>query len=475
MMSPLSTFVDTDDYLDFLDKNLHSEYYNLDDCFLSEDAFESFLAPPQETWRDFPSGENEAKITLDSAKELQWKLAKDEISHIRNRMTALCSSKDPSSITLEDIMKLIIGPESKIGRFLQEELDLDEVTYLKFLSTLCVQAAYHTSSTQLFFSKSLLRDHTRMSKKEYNEIWKRMSEKKKIPPSQISTNRRDTPLWEKLETIVNELLRSVSITEREGRVSVALDDDKIWMILSNSAMQDLFNLKYTTHVKANRKGIIAHTAVSTALNIPLGIVFEKTKDTTAQCFKRVLDFLFDEGGNTNLRNVSLHSDRGYMVPNVVFEYLIASGAEVVGTVKRMAQCWPFTYDQKLKSSDKRTLIDTKGAPTLFLKWCKSGAKYLFASAFRNGSGSVATAISTMHNQHQWEGIALDKNELDSYRRDKSSLHNKFFSKVECLLNGNEESEEECEAIHQLLNEKIDPMTLRQGESDFINFFIYDNK
>ena len=214
-----------------------------------------------------------------------------------------------------------------------------------------------------------------------------------------------------LERIVNGVLRSVSISGRVGKIAVALDDDKIWMNISNANSTDLFNLKYTTHVKPNRKGIIAHTAVSTNLNLPLNTVFEKKKDSTVGCLKRSLDSLFCQNGETNLRNVSIHSDRGYMIPNLVFEYLIASGADIVGTVKRMAQCWPFTYDQKLKENDGRTLVDTKGAPTLYLKWCKAGLKYVFASAFRNGSGKVATAISTMHTQHHWEGVALKPSEL----------------------------------------------------------------
>ena len=291
-----------------------------------------------------------------------------------------------------------------------------------------------------------------------------MANKKKIPPTRISSSRRELPLWEGLELIVNDVLRSVSITGRDGRISVALDDDKIWMNLSDSIGSDLFNIKYTTHVKPNRKGIIAHTAVSTAVNIPLGIVFERTRDSTLDCFKRILDFLFCQNGETNLRNVSVHSDRGYMIPNLVFEYLISSGAEVVGTVKRMAQCWPFTYDQTLKEGDRRTLIDPKGAATLFLKWCKAGHKYVFASAFRNGSGSVATAISTMHTQHQWEGIVLNQSELFQYKDNDTSLVSKFFNRISDIdEDGMNESEEEKFVMDELLQDKIQPMTLRQGK------------
>ena len=154
---------------------------------------------------------------------------------------------------------------------------------------------------------------------------------------------------------------------------------------------DKRNLKYTTHVKANRKGLIAHTAVSTGVMIPLGICFERVSDKTLDCFERILGFLFGFS-STSLQNVHVHSDRGYMIPRIVFEYFISNGAEVFGTMKRMAQCWPFTYKQKFQQNDKRTVIDVKGAPTLFLKWCKAGSKYLFASAFCSGSESVATAV-----------------------------------------------------------------------------------
>ena len=169
----------------------------------------------------------------------------------------------------------------------------------------------------------------------------------------------------------------------------------------------------------------------------------------------------------------MHSDRGYMIPNLVFEYLVSAGAEVVGTVKRMAQCWPFTYKQTLKENDKRTLIDTKGAPTLFLKWCKAGSKHIFASAFRNGSDAVATAVSSLHNQHQWEGIVLKHAELVRYKRDDQSLLNDFFIPVpdiHDIATGNSlEDEEEVEnaevnnLLASLLDEKIDPITLRQGK------------
>jgi hypothetical protein len=49
-----------------------------------------------------------------------------------------------------------------------------------------------------------------------------------------------------------------------------------------------------------------------------------------------------------------------------FTWLVASGAFVTGTLIR-AMCWPVTYGQEKKECDKRTFLETKGAPTLFLK------------------------------------------------------------------------------------------------------------
>ncbi len=444
------------DFLDMVGMN-----HELADCTLCEDSLRKFLAPPQETWKDYSTKENPAVLTIDSAKDRQWELTKVEIREVMANVIELLGCIDKDGVKEESIFNFIIGPKSKVGKFLCTELGMNEMTYLKFLHTLLIQAAYKSSSEQLFMPLSRLRDCLLLKKGEYNGIWKIISEKKRLSKTQMSTSRRPVPLWQTLETHVNELLVAISITNSDRRISIALDDDKIWMNISRAYAVDLFNLKYTTHVRPNRKGIIAHTAISTGANIPLGIVFERTKDSTMTCFKRLIDFMFSQSGQTNLRNVSIHSDRGYMLPNLVFEYLVSSGAEVLGTIKRMAQCWPFTFKQKLREGDKRTLVDTKGAPSLFLKWCKAGAKYVFTSAFRNGTDSVATAFSTIHDQFQWEGIVLKPNELQEYKNDSSSLVKKFFNPIPDLFDNHEASDEEKAQLQKLLDNEIVPFTLRQ--------------
>ncbi len=449
-----------EDYGDLVDFLLPSD----NDYILNEADLPELQAPPTERWADYKHEENPVHITMDSAKDRQWILAKEEIRHVKKRVMDILLKDDIEQVTDKDLAFLCLGPESGLGSFFKEYLQFDKEMHLKFMIVFCTQTAYRLTSTQLFHKLSLLKEHAPLSEHEYNDIWRRISEERRISCTDISTNsRRETPLWEYLEAIVNELLRSVSIAGRHGVISLSLDDDKIWASFSKILKMDRRNLKYTTHVKANRKGIIAHTAVSTGVMLPLGISFERAKDSTLSCFCRILDYLFGQNGTTNLRNVHVHSDRGYTIPSVVFD-CIGKGAEVVGTVKRMAQCWPFTYNQKLKPNDKRTVVDVKGAPTLFLKWCKAGVKYLFASAFRNGSESVATAISTLHTKHQWEGIVMKPSELVQYKNDKNSLTKYFFERISAIDQKYKriESESERNALNKIIRDKIDPMTLRQG-------------
>lgn len=454
----------------------------LDDCNLSPEELDQFLTPPSiDKWENFLPIDNPAIITMDASKAKQWKIAKNEIIHVRNQLKAIIGEDEDKEPNKKDILLYILGPGSDVGMFLKNELDLSDEEYLKFMSTICIQAAYRVSSSELFGKSSLLKSSSKMDEKTYNNIWKMFAEKKRILSSSISTSRRMIPIWTSLQHIVNCVLQKISITGREGEISIALDDDKIWLSQTNSASEDLFGLKYTTHVKPNRKGIVGHTAVSTGANIPLGMVLEKTHDTTLACFKRLLDFLFNNDCNARdrnaFRNVTLHSDRGYMVPSLVFEYLMANGANVVGTVKRMAGCWPFTFNQKTRDTDLRTMVDPKGAPTLFLKWSKGGSRSrggatgpgatrkLFASAFRNGSQKVATAISSLHSHHHWEGIVMVHKELSSYEKNKRSLRPNFFQRVDDLFE-KEESEDEKNEMEHILNEKVEPMTLRQGKIIF---------
>lgn len=435
------------------------------DAYLDGTDLEEFLTPSAENWNDVKCTEFRTKITIDEAKDIQWDRAKSEIKSILSRMKSILNIGDDGELRLDEIIMHIVGPQSAMGVILCEELGLSDEDYAKFLMSFCVQGAYKISSTQLFSSESLIKMDQLMTKGEYNAVWKLIATKKKIQDgAYIGSGRREQCLWELLEASANHVCRDISISNREGVIGIALDDDKIWVNLTGKNLTDTFGIKYTTHVKANRKGIIGHTAVSTGMNMPLGIVIQKKKDSTFSCFERLLKFLFDRNGMCDLANVEIDSDRGYMLPNTVFGFMIKNGANFIGTTIRSAQCWPFTFDQKLKENDKRTLIDSKGPPTLYVKTIKKNNKSIFATAFRNGTDSVSTAISSVHRNHHWEGVALDQTQARKYKEDETCLRKKCFQRVlNQELFGEEESEVDREMIDDILENKIDPITILQGK------------
>ena len=96
-------------------------------------------------------------------------------------------------------------------------------------------------------------------------------------------------------------------------IGIALDDNKIWVNLTGANLTDTFGIKYTTCVKAKIKGIIGHTAVSTGMNMPLGIVVQKKKDSTCSCFECLLKFLLDRNGMCDLANVTCSQIRSLVL------------------------------------------------------------------------------------------------------------------------------------------------------------------
>ena len=92
-----------------------------------------------------------------------------------------------------------------------------------------------------------------------------------------------------------------------------------------------------------------------------------------------------------------------------------------------------------------------------------GVRRLFASAFRNGSKRVATAISSIHAHHHWEGVAMVERERASWNQDNKSLRSHFFQRVDDIFIEDEE-EEEKDLLKEHLSSKIIPKTLRQGKN-----------
>ena len=171
---------------DYDDDWLHDHEFS--DCTLSQSEVEAFLAPSAEKWHDYFATEHPAVITMDSAKTYQWNLAKQEMNHLRKNICNFLGCMEPDKVTEEDLLLYFLGPESKSGQFLIDELEISEHEYMQFMGTLCIQSAYRISTEELFGKTSFLRDQTLMNKSDYIRIWKKLAEKRKLKPQQMSSS-----------------------------------------------------------------------------------------------------------------------------------------------------------------------------------------------------------------------------------------------------------------------------------------------
>jgi hypothetical protein len=94
-------------------------------------------------WRntEAPSAYN-VSATIDGARQILWKQAKDEINFVRGKVKAALDSREP---TIDNLVELIFGPKSNIGRLLQDKLEISSEELLKQLGTFSLAAAYNLS------------------------------------------------------------------------------------------------------------------------------------------------------------------------------------------------------------------------------------------------------------------------------------------------------------------------------------------
>ena len=332
--------------------------------------------PLPDDWDDVDVSTDTTKFSIDQAKHKQWELAKREIKHIRSQFCTATQINE-ESVEIENIFDFYVGLNSDFAQLWKNDLGFDDAAYLRFMHTVCLQSAHSQTISRTFNRKGPVSKDLLVTEEEYLKCWKTIAGVGKMDAATFVGDSRMTKyLWEKLEDLLNGIFRNTSVANRQGIISIALDDDKIWVHLTR--LFDTFGIKYTTHVKDNCKGVIAHTAVSSGINIPLGFAFERKKDNALTCFKRILNSLFNRTGGgefPDLQNVLIASDRGYMLPELVFKYLIFCGCMTIGTTKRLVQGWPFTFDQIMKNNDQRKAIQMKGAPTLYVKKSKRMARH----------------------------------------------------------------------------------------------------
>lgn len=224
-----------------------------------------------------------------------------------------------------------------------------------------------------------------------------------------------------------------------------------------------------THVKDNRKGIIAHTAVSASTGVPLAFMFERKGYNAVECFTQVFGNLFPSGDGRlpNLQGITNHSDRGYSIAQTLFDFLLPAGADFTNTTKRIPP-FPFIWGMKPSRNDVRKELQEKGAPTLYIREIMKSDRLVSCAAFRTGTNNISSIVTTTLHGHQWEGICVNPKQTAAYELDKEHGLDSFIFEI---LASNDElvSENEYEMkvkLDELKDEKIDVLTLEQGTADW---------
>ena len=143
--------------------------------------------------------------------------------------------------------------------------------------------------------------------------------------------------------------------------------------------------------------------VFSATDVPIQCAFERMRDTTQSCYERCVQNAYGNNkgdGLPNLDNIVFASDRGYWISTLLFLFILAAGAEVIGTIKRTGW-FPFTYNRK-NEPGKPMNIETRGYKAAFYKTLKYALKSsngsllrnleLTAVAYRSGTSSAVSMV-----------------------------------------------------------------------------------
>ena len=499
-IDPLQDSTDSNEHEDDEESYTEAEFYGLDvldhppdqaddeiNYLPVSDRHEISSQRLVDNWTDVMISDHNETVTfvLDLSRKEAWSGLIDEVAYIRGILPSLLDSSVGDNtqdttprISYAKVLNLVFGKKSDFTTTFCNELDLSRLDFVNFMANLCLQMSYKESPSSLYDEYSLLKDDTVMSEDEYIGIWKKIATMKKVNSNEyIGSSRRPMCLWELCERAGNKILRSISIAGRTDDISIALDDDKVWVESSGKNQEDDFMLRKVTHVKDNRKGIVAHTAVSSTTNLPLSFMFERRKDKAVECFKRIFTNLFPSatGGAANDTNdlpdlfgVTNQSDRGYTLESTIFDFMLPSGADFNHTSKRIMP-FPFVWGSaRTTADDPRTVLEEKGAPTLYIKEIMKHNRLLTCAAFRTGTNNVSTVITTKIHGHQWEGISLQPKHRIKYENDPEHGLDEFLFKIlykEPSLIESHKVEMDMMLVI-LRSENIDVLTLEQGTADW---------
>ena len=442
----------TEDY-DYIDGLLNGQLCDSDD-----DGDSAHDAPIPEhasiRWTALKPSALNTKFTINQASDDAWLFAQNELKHMRSKIPALCGKDELSDVTDEDLVGMFFSKDATATKILMQHLNLNLEEFFTFMARLCLLSLLTKDNTNV--SRILELFHVKndvvgiMSEEDFNKAYKRMSQSTKVTNG-VSGNRR-VCVWEKIQSTLNDKLREISIIGREGTVRTVVDDDKNWCHNSGSNAEDRHKVKYTVHTRDNRRGFTIHVFASQFNFFPMYVEVETDETTAVSSLVNGLNHLFGHGFRAD-GNFVCGSDRGYLGGNVVLREVLKKGGDILGTTRKSLEL-PYTTSKLLGPHDSRTLLDPEGSPCLFASCSVIEGKMVTATAFKNGTKGIATAISSTHHGHWWDAKTVGNT---------SVRPSSFFKRMQSEYT-EEMDDRETWLIDELLENVIDVITVSQGRA-----------
>ena len=173
--------------------------------------------------------------------------AKSDIEHVVKRIKEISGVEDP---TTADVIDLFFEEKALFTQTLASILGLENehVTLWKFLQTFVMQNIITKDTTNFYsiieesFGMEIPNSKIPMTKTEYEAVWFKLADHGRNRTSGPDAT-RPKPGWEKIQSILNELFRSIVIEGRMDTICIVIDDDKIWLDNTGSNAEDRFKIK----------------------------------------------------------------------------------------------------------------------------------------------------------------------------------------------------------------------------------------
>ena len=293
-------------------------------------AGEVTTAPELNKWKEKPFF-GKTTVTVGKARRMMWTQAQEEINLIKKNISDIALPADIASTVSSPTYKVyltLFGQSSLLFNCFSRYLNMSKKDYFSFLFTFAISCKNQLSVPMMHASTEIKTDMI-MELQKYTNFWNDIKNQE--------GNLRQQEFWQTVEDATNQQLRSLFMSaDNDFPYLLGFDDDKVHYEYSNASKMGGLSAQH--HVKDNRRGLTLHTCAFSATCVPTTVLFQRHGESVQDTYLRSMRNLFgiQYGGLPNLRGVTLASDRGYWEKNILFGNFLESGANIIGTMKRVS-------------------------------------------------------------------------------------------------------------------------------------------